>query len=109
VVRLGRPAALALTEAHSGKVRRIRRDPHVLVAPCRPDGKLRGALVPASAEVLTTAPELDHVQRLLRNRYKISYPLVVLGYRLGHLVRRGPSMADGAALAITVGERESVA
>jgi hypothetical protein len=30
----------ALTDLHSAKVRRMRRNPHVLVASCRPDGKL---------------------------------------------------------------------
>ena len=38
---------LALTDLHSAKVRRIRRNPHVLVAPCRANGKLRGEPVPA--------------------------------------------------------------
>lgn len=93
---------LALTDVHSGKVRRIRRNPDVVVAPCRPDGKLRGAPVPASAEVLTAIPELERVQRLLRDRYKLSYRLVMLAYRLGRRLRGKRSVADGAALAITV-------
>src|SRR3954470_20173567 len=37
----------ALTDLHSAKVRRIRRNPRVLVAPCRPDGKLRREPIPA--------------------------------------------------------------
>jgi PPOX class probable F420-dependent enzyme len=92
----------ALTDLHSAKVRRIRRNPDVLVAPCRPDGKLRSEPVPARAEVLTAIPELERVQRLLRERYKISYRLVMLIYRLGRRLRRQRSVADGAALAITV-------
>jgi PPOX class probable F420-dependent enzyme len=44
---------LALTDGRSAKVRRIRRDPRVLIAPCRADGKLRGEPAAGHAEVLT--------------------------------------------------------
>src|SRR5215213_8702177 len=53
----------ALTDLHSAKVRRIRRDPRVLIAPCRADGKLRNEPVAARVEVLTTTPELERVQK----------------------------------------------
>ena len=92
----------ALTDLHSAKVRRIRHNPRVLVASCRVNGKLRGEPVPARVEVLTATPELDRVQRLLIERYKISYRLVMLFYRLGRRLRGRHSVADGAALAITV-------
>src|SRR4051794_36228577 len=92
----------ALTDLDSAKVRRIRRDPHVLVASCRPDGKLRDEPLAATAEVLTATPELERVQRLLLERYKISYRAVMLFYRLGRRVRGKRSVADGAALAITL-------
>jgi uncharacterized protein len=91
----------ALTDLHSGKIKRIRHDPHVLIAPCRPDGKLRGEPVPARAEVLTETADLERVQALLIGRYKLSYRLVMLIYRLGRRLRGRPSVADGAALAIT--------
>ena len=77
----------ALTDLHSAKVRRIRRNPHVLVASCRADGKLRSEPVPARAEVLTATPELERVQKLLIERYKISYRVVMLIYRLGRRLR----------------------
>ncbi|HEX5859617.1 MAG TPA: PPOX class F420-dependent oxidoreductase [Microbacterium sp.] len=92
----------ALTDRHSAKVRRIRREPRVLVAPCRASGKLRGVPVSAYAEVLTSVAELDHVQKLLLRRYGISYRLVMLGYRLGRRLRGRAAVADGAALAITL-------
>ena len=92
----------ALTDLHSAKVWRIRRNPHVLVAPCRPGGRLRSEPVPAEAEVLTAVEDLEHVQRLLLERYKISYRVVMLGYRFGRRLRRKATVADGAALAITV-------
>jgi uncharacterized protein len=92
----------ALTDLHSPKVKRMRRNPRVLVASCRADGKLRRTPVPARVEVLTAIPELQHVQRLLRERYKISYRLVMLVYRLGRRLGGHRGLGDGAALAITV-------
>ena len=92
----------ALTDAHSAKVRRIRRNPHVLVAPCRANGKLRGEPLPAHADVLTATPELERVQKLLIKRYKLSYRLVMLIYRVGRRLHGQRSLGDGAALEITV-------
>ena len=42
------------------------------------------------------------MHELLIERYKISYRLVMLVYRLGRRLRGRRSVADGAALAITV-------
>jgi uncharacterized protein len=91
----------ALSDLHSAKIRRIRRNPHVLVASCRVNGKLRGEPVDARAEVLTANEDLERVQRLLLRRYRVSYRLVMLFYRLGRRLRGRQSVADGAALAIT--------
>jgi PPOX class probable F420-dependent enzyme len=55
---------VALTDLHSAKVRRMRRNAHVVVASCRADGKLRSEPVSGRAEVLTAAPELERVQKL---------------------------------------------
>ena len=95
----------ALTDLHSAKVRRMRHNPRLLVAPCRASDKLRGEPLPARAEVLTESADLERVQQLLIERYKISYRLVMLIYRLGRRLRGRSSVADGAALEITVDER----
>ncbi len=92
----------AFTDLHSWKVRRIRHNPCVLVASCRVNGKLLMEPVSARAEVLTAHAELERVQRLLLDRYKISYRVVMLFYRLGRRLRGQQSVADGAVLAITV-------
>lgn len=92
----------AFTDRHSPKVWRIRRNPRVLVASCRVDGKLRREPFPAHAEVLTAEANLERVQKLLLERYRISYRLVMLFYRLGRLLRGKQSVAEGAALAITI-------
>ena len=94
-----------MTDLHSAKVRRIRRDPRVLVASCRAGGRLRREPLPARAEVLTTIPELERVQKLLSARYKISYRVVMGIYRLGRRLRGQRGLGDGAALAITVEDR----
>src|SRR6476660_8456771 len=92
----------ALTDLHSAKVRRIRRNPRVLIGPCRADGKLRRAPVPAHVEVLTDTPDLERVQQLLMERYKLTYRVIMLIYRLGRRLRGRPGVADGAALEITL-------
>ena len=93
---------LALTGLRSAKVKRIRRNPHVLVAPCRPNGKLRGEPVPGRVEVLTATPELDRVQKLLMKRYRLTYRVVMLAYWVGRRLRGQPKVPEGAVLAITV-------
>ena len=95
----------ALTDLHSAKIRRIRRNPHVLVASCRVNGKLRGEPVDARAEVLTANEDLERVRELLLRRHRVSYRLVMLFYRLGRRLRGRQSVADGAALAITPEDR----
>ena len=44
------------------------------------------------------------MQELLIERYKLSYRVVMLIYRLGRRLRGRRSVADGAALAIVVGQ-----
>jgi PPOX class probable F420-dependent enzyme len=92
----------AFTDLQSPKIRRIRRDPLVLVASCRVDGKLRDEPVAAHAEVLTATADLERVHSLLLARYPISYRIVMLVYRLGRRLRGKQSVAAGAALAITI-------
>lgn len=93
---------LALTGLRSAKVKRINRNPRVLVAPCRPNGKLRGEPVPGRVEVLTAVAELDRVQNLLMKRYRLTYRVVMLAYWVGRRLRRQPKVPEGAVLAITV-------
>ena len=92
----------AFTDQHSAKIRRIRRNPQVLVASCWVNGKLRREPVAGRAEVLTAAADLERVQKLLVARYKLSYRVVMVFYRLARRLRGKQSVADGAALAITV-------
>ena len=92
----------AFTDLHSPKIWRIRRNPHVQIAACRAGGRLRGEPVAARAEVLTDPADLERVHRLLVERYRISYRVVMVFYRLGRRLRGQQSVADGAVLAITL-------
>jgi uncharacterized protein len=61
------PAIYVQTMANSGKVKRIRNNGRVNIAPCKMDGKLIGAWVPARACPVTD-PELSMTADTLLNR-----------------------------------------
>jgi uncharacterized protein len=67
VLRDGR--LLVETDAASGKVKRIRRNPQVRVAVCTASGRLRGQQVPAVAEILPDS-EIGAVERLIADKYR---------------------------------------
>ena len=52
----------------SGKVKRIRNDSSVNIAPCNASGKIKGEWVPARAEIVTGA-DAEHGMRLLNKKY----------------------------------------
>ncbi len=58
---------LVFTKADSGKVKRIRHDPHVTVAPCSFRGTPRGPAVDADATVLG---DTEEVEALLARKYR---------------------------------------
>ncbi len=60
---------LVETDAVSGKVKRIRRNPQVRVAVCTASGRLRGEQVPAVAEILPGS-EIGAVERLIAGKYR---------------------------------------
>jgi PPOX class probable F420-dependent enzyme len=58
-----------LTMANSGKVKRIRNNGRVNIAPCRMDGKLTGTWVPALAQQVTDLAVSTTVDHLLDRKY----------------------------------------
>ena len=98
VLRDGR--LLVETDAASGKVKRIRRNPQVRVAVCTASGRLRGEQVPAVAEILPDS-EVGAVERLIADKYRfdmiIFRPLRFIQARL-HL---GRPRTEPAILGIT--------
>ena len=91
---------LVETDAASGKVKRIRRNPHVRVAVCTASGHLHGEQVPAVAEILPDS-EISAVERLIADKYRfdmiIFRPLRFVQARL-HL---GRPRTEPAILGIT--------
>ena len=61
---------LVMTDEHSGKVKRIRRDPFVRIAPCWARGRQKSEPVPAHAEILPSS-ETERVKGLIARRYRV--------------------------------------
>ncbi len=59
------------TSSDSGKVKRVRRDGAVELAPCDVRGKPRGRSVPGRASLLDDT-ELDRVEQLLTRKYGLT-------------------------------------
>jgi uncharacterized protein len=57
---------LVWTSPQTWKVRRIRRDPHVRVAPCDARGRVRGEAVEGTARLVD---EVELAERLIREKY----------------------------------------
>jgi len=60
---------LVETDAASGKVKRLRRNPQVQVAVCTASGRLRGGQVPAVAQILPDS-EIAAAERLIAAKYR---------------------------------------
>jgi PPOX class probable F420-dependent enzyme len=83
------------TVRDSGKVKRIRRNPKVAVAPCTVRGKPRGESVPARAEILD-AEGTARVRNLIKKKYWLTGPLLVNG----SLRRRGEQGTVGIRITL---------
>jgi uncharacterized protein len=90
---------LVQTDANSGKVKRIHRNPHVLVAHCTATGRLLAEPVPARAELLGEA-ELSRVERLLAAKYRIDLLVIRPTRALQAALRRSRPRPRPVILAI---------
>jgi hypothetical protein len=84
------------TAAHTGKVKRIRNRPDVLLAPCDFRGNPLGEQVPGRAEILDTEGNRRY-QRKIARTYWLTGPWTVLASRL----RRG--LRGTVAIRLTIG------
>ena len=91
---------LAMTDAHSAKVKRIRRNPEVAVAPCKASGRLTGEPIAARAEILPPE-EIEPAQRLMARKYRVDRVLVLPVYNLVQRLRGKRLSREGVVLAIT--------
>ena len=60
---------LVMTDSRSGKVKRIRRNPYVTIAPCSGRGKPKAKPMPAHAELLP-ATGVERAKRLIKRKYR---------------------------------------
>jgi PPOX class probable F420-dependent enzyme len=81
---------LAETDTDSYKVKRIRANPRIWVAPCSAGGRLRGEQVEARAEIL--GPEaLAPVRKLMARKYRLDRIFILPLYRLVQRLRHKPT------------------
>ena len=73
------------TDMDSGKVKRIRNNPEVLVAPCDMRGRLTGESIPARA-TLQTPEQSARTADLIRRRYGLLGRLLMMRGRPEHRV-----------------------
>ena len=91
------------TGAQTGKAKRIRRNPAVLIAPCTARGTVTGPAVPAQAQVvpLATRPQ---VWPLFLAKYGIQLRAILWSGRVNGLLRRGLPPAERVFLELMVTE-----
>ncbi|WP_228000612.1 PPOX class F420-dependent oxidoreductase [Nocardia australiensis] len=78
------------TVTDSWKVKRLRRNPAVTVQPCNASGKPHGDVIEGTGRILD-ADGTERVRKLLKRKYWLLGPLVILGSNL----RRGKSGTIG--------------
>ena len=66
---------LLWTDVNSGKIKRIRNNPRVMVAPCQRFGDITGEWVSARASVDETPEGVEQVEALLRRKVGIGFAL----------------------------------
>ncbi len=78
-------ALIVTTPVHSGKVKRLRNNPAVTLAPCTRMGKVAGEvpLIAASAEILDDPDTVERYGELFLAKYKFEYKLFMWIERRG--------------------------
>jgi PPOX class probable F420-dependent enzyme len=80
---------LVSTGAETGKAKRLRRNPRVLVAPASATGKVRGEQIEARGRLLDPADGAP-VAKLIRDKYGLWVPIIEAIYWVGRVVKRQP-------------------
>jgi PPOX class probable F420-dependent enzyme len=94
---------LAITDAHSAKVKRVRRNPEVTVAACGAGGQVTGEPFAARAELLPPN-DLEHVQQLIARKYRVDRALILPLYNLVQRLRGKRRSGEAAVLAVTLAD-----
>lgn len=90
---------VVITGSETGKVKRVRHTPRVLLAPCDMRGRVAPGVedVEGSAALLTGSADVIRARSLIKRRYGFGYTVALFLQRL-----RGMSVDEGAVLRITV-------
>ena len=91
---------LVVTGADSFKVRRIRRNPAVCVAPCSASGRVRGEPVAARAEILPDTA-MTHAEQLMKRKYQLDRIVILPLYRAVRRLRGAKVSGTSVVVAIT--------
>src|ERR1700729_2297690 len=91
------------TSSRSGKYKRLSGNPRITLQPADSRGKARPGSSPAdgSAELITSGPEFDDVQRKVRAKYGFMVSLAKFFNILGHL-GKGPFPYGDVAVVVTL-------
>ncbi|HVN60311.1 MAG TPA: PPOX class F420-dependent oxidoreductase [Gaiellaceae bacterium] len=92
---------LVVTDAASYKVKRIRRNPEVTIAPCSARGRLLAEPQPAHAELLPDS-ELPRAEALLTRKYRIDTAIFKPIRAVQSALHIGPRRTKPVVLAITL-------
>jgi len=87
---------LVRTDSSTGKIKRIRNNPRVRIAPCNARGTVKGRWVDGEARMIESESS-EHVFSLLRKKYGVSYRIVRFVQRFSR------SKAHPIGLAIRIG------
>lgn len=93
---------LVISEAETWKVKRIRRDHHVRIAPCSARGAARGEAIDAEARI---EPDTAIVEALLARKYGWKYRAYMRYSALVRRLRRQPT-PRGVTIRITPAPRD---
>jgi len=92
---------LVQTDAHAGKVKRIRRNPVVTMATCTATGRLRGSAVPGRAEVLPPAAR-ERAEQLMAAKYRADIRIVSAFWAIQKALGVGRKRTTPVIIAITL-------
>jgi hypothetical protein len=93
---------LVQTDAGSGKVKRIRRNPNVRIAPCTASGRLRAELTAAHAAVLP-ADQTSWAEELLAHKYRMGILVIRPLWAVKQALHLGRPRTTTVILKITPG------
>ncbi|HEV2885716.1 MAG TPA: PPOX class F420-dependent oxidoreductase [Jatrophihabitans sp.] len=75
------------TSSRSGKYKRLRNNPAITVQPSDARGRVKSGSSPVAgtAELVSSGPDFDAIQRQVPAKYGVMVPVSKLGNRLGHI------------------------